>query len=68
MCEYIKATSLRFLSLEGLYEGLGKGKRNNSFPQFSDHYFTGEYPIKPLDNLSQSKVTQLSLLSSKSNN
>ena len=68
MCEYIKATSLKFLSLEGLYEGLGKGKRNNSFPQFSDHYFTGEYPIKPLDNLGQSKITQLSLLSSRSNN
>ena len=30
MCEYIKAKSLRFLSLDGLYEGLGKGKRNNS--------------------------------------
>ncbi len=68
MCEYLKATSLKFLSLSGLYEALGKGKRNESFPQFSDHYFTGEYPIKPLDNFNQSKITQLSLLSSKSNN
>ena len=67
MCKYIKAKSLKFLSLEGLYEGLGKGKRNNSYPQFSDHYFTGEYPIKPLDNLGELKVRQLSLLSAKSN-
>ena len=68
MCEYIKAKSLKFLSLDGLYEGLEKGKRNNIYPQFSDHYFTGEYPIKPSDNLERSKITQLSLLSSKSNN
>ncbi|MBD1150535.1 amidophosphoribosyltransferase [Pelagibacterales bacterium SAG-MED29] len=68
MCEYIKAKSLKFLSLDGLYEALEKGKRNNSYPQFSDHYFTGEYPIKPSDNISELKVTQLSLLSGKSNN
>ncbi len=68
MCEYIKAKSLKFLSLDGLYEALEKGKRNNSYPQFSDHYFTGEYPIKPADNLGELKITQLSLLSGKSNN
>ena len=28
MCEYIKAKSLKFLSLDGLYEALEKGKRN----------------------------------------
>jgi amidophosphoribosyltransferase len=68
MCLHIKAKSLKFLSLEGLYEALGKGKRNNTYPQFSDHYFTGDYPIKPEDNLNELKITQLSLLSSKSNN
>ena len=68
MCEYIKAKSLKFLSLDGLYEALEKGKRNSSYPQFSDHYFTGEYPIKPSDNLGELKITQLSLLSGKSNN
>ena len=66
MCKYIKAESLKFLSLEGLYVALGKGKRNNSYPQFSDHYFTGEYPIKALDKLGNEKITQLSLLSNKS--
>ncbi len=68
MCKYIKAKSLKFLSLEGLYEGLNKGKRNDSYPQFSDHYFTGDYPVKPSDNLSEDKIKQLSLLSSKSSN
>jgi amidophosphoribosyltransferase len=68
MCEYIKAKTLKFLSLRGLYKALEKGDRNNSYPQFSDHYFTGEYPIKPSDNLGELKINQLSLLSSKSNN
>ena len=68
MCQYIKAKSLKFLSLEGLYEGLNKGKRNNTYPQFSDHYFTGDYPIKPTDNLGEEKIKQLSLLSGKSSN
>ncbi len=68
MCEYIKAKSLKFLSLNGLYKALGENKRNSSYPQFSDHYFTGEYPVKPSDILGEGKVTQLSLLSGKSNN
>ena len=68
MCEYINAKSLKFLSLEGLYIGLEKGKRNNSYPQFSDHYFTGDYPVKISDNLGENKITQLSLLSGKSSN
>ncbi len=66
MCQYIKAKSLKFLSLDGLYVGLGKGRRNPSYPQFSDHYFTGDYPIKPSDDVSSEKIKQLSLLSSKS--
>ena len=68
MCNYIKAKSLKFLSLQGLYKALCGEIRNNNYPQFSDHYFTGEYPIKPSDNLQGMKVRQLSLLSGKSNN
>ena len=44
------------------------GERNKNYPQLSDHYFTGEYPVKPTDILGEGKITQLSLLSSKSNN
>ena len=68
MCDYIKAKSLKFLSLDGLYKALTGAERNFNYPQFSDHYFTGEYPIKPSDNLKGLKVKQLSLLSGKSNN
>ncbi len=68
MCKYIKASTLKFLSLDGLYKALIKEKRNSSYPQFSDHYFTGEYPIKPQDNLGNMRFKQLSLLSGKSNN
>ena len=67
MCKYIKAKSLKFLSLDGLYDALINEKRNSSYPQFCDHYFTGEYPIKPHDNLDSIKFKQLSLLSGKSN-
>ncbi len=68
MRDYIKAKSLKFLSLGGLYNALGEVKRNNIYPQFSDHYFTGDYPIKPTDAQKELNVAQLSLLSSKSNN
>ena len=68
MCEYIKAKSLEFLSLDGLYNALIGEKRQASYPQFSDHYFTGDYPIKPDDNLKGVNIKQLSLLSGKSSN
>ncbi len=68
MCEHLKATSLKFLSLGGLYKALINRERNSNYPQFSDHYFTGEYPIKPFDNINGLKVKQLSLLSGKSSN
>ncbi len=68
MCNYIKANSLKFLSLDGLYKALIGEKRNINYPQFCDHYFTGEYPLKPYDNLEGLKVKQLSLLSGKSSN
>ncbi|MDC0328156.1 amidophosphoribosyltransferase [Candidatus Pelagibacter sp.] len=68
ICEYIGAKSLDFLSLEGLYKAIGFEKRNNTYPQLTDHYFTGEYPVKPIDELGDDKITQLSLLSTASNN
>ncbi len=66
--EIISAKSLKFLSIKGLYNAMGFEERNNSYPQLTDHYFTGDYPVKIIDQLGEDKVTQLSLLSSKSNN
>ncbi len=68
MKDFIKAKSLRFLSLDGLYKAMGFNERNNTYPQLTDHYFTGEYPIEITDELGEDKVTQLSLLSTASNN
>ncbi len=68
ICEYIGAKSLRFLSLDGLYKAIGFEKRNEAYPQLTDHYFTGEYPVKLVDELGNNKITQLSLLSTGSNN
>ncbi len=68
ICEYIGAKSLRFLSIEGLYKAIGFEKRNKTYPQLTDHYFTGEYPVKLVDELGDNKITQLSLLSTGSNN
>ena len=47
---------------------MGFEKRNNEYPQLTDHYFTGDYPIKPIDDLGDNKITQLSLLSSDKKN
>ena len=66
ICEFLGAASCSFLSIDGLYKALINQKRNNNYPQFSDHYFTGEYPIKALDKLGNEKITQLSLLSNQS--
>ncbi len=66
MTEHIQAKSLKFLSINGLYKALINEKRNSNYPQFSDHYFTGDYPIKPQDDLKGMKIKQLSLLSNKS--
>jgi len=47
-----------------LYKALGYSGRDNSNPQFTDHCFTGDYPVQPVDQLNQfEKNNQLSLLS-----
>ena len=68
ICKYINAKSLKFLSIDGLYKAIGFENRNKTYPQLTDHYFTGEYPVKPIDELGDNKITQLSLLSTASNN
>ncbi len=68
ICKYVNAKSLKFLSIEGLYRAIGFERRNKDYPQLTDHYFTGEYPIKIIDELGEEKITQLSLLSAGSNN
>ena len=68
ICKYIGAKSLKFLSVNGMYNAMGFKERNEIYPQLTDHYFTGDYPVKPIDELGDNKITQLSLLSTASNN
>jgi len=64
MRKIIGVKTLAFLSIDGVYKALGHEKRNNESPQFTDHCFTGDYPVKPTDLKNQSeKNKQLSLLS-----
>jgi amidophosphoribosyltransferase len=46
MAKIIGVNSLFFLSLNGTYKAMGYKKRNDKSPQFTDHCFTGDYPIK----------------------
>jgi amidophosphoribosyltransferase len=49
MRQMLEVDSLGFLSVEGLYWALGEAGRNAEQPQFTDHYFTGDYPTRLLD-------------------
>ncbi|MEL6872616.1 MAG: amidophosphoribosyltransferase, partial [Pseudomonadota bacterium] len=64
MRDHIGATSLGFLSVEGLYRAMGCEARNPAAPQFTDHCFTGDYPtpLTDIDGELQMNQKQLSLL------
>jgi len=46
-----------FLSLAGTYKAMGCKSRNPKSPQFTDHCFTGEYPIDVSEILNINKST-----------
>ena len=49
MRRFIKADSLAFISIDGLYRAVGSAKRNAACPQFCDACFSGEYPTALTD-------------------
>jgi amidophosphoribosyltransferase len=49
MCEFIKADSLAFVSIDGLYRAVGLTGRNSAHPQYCDACFTGDYPTRLTD-------------------
>jgi len=64
---YLEVDSLGFLSVDGLYAALEAGPRNPHMPQFTDHYFTGDYPTRLQDReeaerAKEANDSQLSLL------
>ncbi|WP_420962256.1 amidophosphoribosyltransferase [Brucella sp. IR073] len=64
MCRYIGADSLEFLSIDGLYRAVGGKPRDPQAPEFTDHYFTGDYPTRLVDQDGLSNVHTLPLMAS----
>jgi amidophosphoribosyltransferase len=50
MADFIKADSLAFISIDGLYRAVGESGRNSECPQFCDACFTGDYPTRLTDH------------------
>ena len=49
MTKLVGATSLFFITLEGTYKAMGYENRDSDVPQFTDHCFTGDYPVDVTD-------------------
>ncbi len=69
MRQMLECDSLGFLSVDGLYKAMGHAGRDPDCPQFTDHYFTGDYPTRLTDrenalDEAESPGHQLSLLAS----
>ncbi|MFK0383373.1 MULTISPECIES: amidophosphoribosyltransferase [Rhizobium/Agrobacterium group] len=64
MAKFIGVDSLAFLSIDGLYRAVGGEDRNPARPQFTDHYFTGDYPTRLLDKNGESLGSKISVLAS----
>lgn len=52
MCKYIGVSSLKFVTIDGLYRAVGipEGRDPNN-PAYHDAVFTGDYPILPSDQI-----------------
>ncbi|CAN7333622.1 amidophosphoribosyltransferase [Phenylobacterium sp. LjRoot219] len=49
IAKILNVDSMGYLSVDGLYWAMEAGTRNAATPQFTDHYFTGDYPTRLLD-------------------
>jgi amidophosphoribosyltransferase len=62
MVRYIGVDSLAYLSIGGLYRAVGEHGRDIFRPQYCDACFTGDYPIRLVDQEAEPVDGQLSLL------
>ncbi|HEX4736386.1 MAG TPA: amidophosphoribosyltransferase [Allosphingosinicella sp.] len=62
MNDFIKADSLAFVSIDGLYRALGEQDRDEVQPQYCDACFTGSYPTRLTDQEDLESPDQLALL------
>ncbi len=49
IAKMLDVDSMGYLSVDGLYWAMDGGVRDPVCPQFTDHYFTGDYPTRLLD-------------------
>ena len=49
IAKILNVDSMGYLSVDGLYWAMEAGARDPVQPQFTDHYFTGDYPTRLLD-------------------
>jgi amidophosphoribosyltransferase len=49
IAKMLEVDSMGYLSVEGLYWAMDAAPRDPANPQFTDHYFTGDYPTRLLD-------------------
>ncbi|HEU0223699.1 MAG TPA: amidophosphoribosyltransferase, partial [Paracoccaceae bacterium] len=57
MRAHLGVTSLRFVSLDGLYRACGEpGGRDAHAPQFCDACFSGDYPVQPSDMVESGRL------------
>ena len=61
MNQYIKADSLAFVSIHGLYRALGENRRDEGEPRHCDACFTGDYPTALTDQEDRENRHQLEL-------
>tara|TARA_X000001036_G_scaffold440112_1_gene494540 strand:+ start:3220 stop:4686 length:1467 start_codon:yes stop_codon:yes gene_type:complete len=62
ICKFIKADTLEYVSIDGLYRALGEKGRDNNAPLYEDACFTGDYPVELIDHNNKSeniKITDL---------
>jgi amidophosphoribosyltransferase len=62
MVRYIGVDSLAYLSIDGLYRAVDEPGRDPLRPQYCDACFTGDYPIRLVDQEAAPVNSQLSLL------
>lgn len=49
MARYLGCASVGFISLDGFYEACLRAPRDDANPQLADQVFTGEYPVRVID-------------------
>ena len=62
MNEFIRADSLAFISIDGLYRAVGEEVRDETQPQYCDACFTGAYPTRLTDLEEADAPDQFALL------